>query len=85
MTIGSMSSVVDLLQPGVRELARRAPMPSWIDPMLATLTRRRFSDPDWIFEHKLDGERCLAFKRGRTVRLLSRNQRDLSKLDYVYV
>lgn len=49
-------------------------MPAWMDPMLATLTDRRFSDPNWIFEDKLDGERCLAFKRGATVRLLSRNK-----------
>ena len=53
-------------------------MPSWVDPMLATLTDRRFSDPHWIFEDKLDGERCLAFKRGRTVHLLSRNKLTLN-------
>jgi len=35
-------------------------VPSWIDPQLATLTRERFSGPEWIFERKLDGERCLA-------------------------
>ena len=45
--------------------------------MLATLTERRFSDPDWIFEPKLDGERCLAFRRGRRVRLLSRTRQDI--------
>ncbi len=43
--------------------------------MLATLTKERFSDPAWIFERKLDGERCLAFRRGNEVRLLSRNQK----------
>jgi bifunctional non-homologous end joining protein LigD len=46
--------------------------------MLAMLTNRRFSDPDWIFEHKLDGERCLAFKHGGIVRLLSRNKQRLN-------
>src|SRR5207253_1552243 len=46
----------------------------WLPPMLATLTERRFSDPGWIFERKLDGERCLAFRRGARTRLLSRNQ-----------
>lgn len=46
--------------------------------MLATLTDRRFSDAKWIFEDKLDGERCLAFKRGRSVRLLSRNKLSLN-------
>jgi bifunctional non-homologous end joining protein LigD len=45
--------------------------------MLATLTHRRFSSPDWIYERKLDGERCLAFRRGGEVRLLSRNRRRL--------
>jgi bifunctional non-homologous end joining protein LigD len=45
--------------------------------MLATLTRDYFSDPDWVFEPKLDGIRCLAFKKGKHVRLLSRNKLDL--------
>jgi len=57
-----------------RQLLRASPQPEWIAPMLATLTQRRFSDPDWIFERKLDGERCLAFCSGRRVRLLSRNR-----------
>jgi DNA ligase D-like protein (predicted ligase) len=42
----------------------RDPMPEWVDPELATLTRDRFSDPAWIYERKLDGERCLAFCDG---------------------
>jgi len=46
--------------------------------MLATLTRDYFSDPEWIFEPKLDGVRCLAFKNGDDVRLLSRNKLDRS-------
>ena len=50
--------------------------PGWLDPELATLTRDRFSDPGWIFERKLDGERCLAFRSGRPVRLMTRNQKD---------
>jgi bifunctional non-homologous end joining protein LigD len=47
-------------------------------PMLATLTQRRFSSPDWIFERKLDGERCLAFRRDGEARLLSRNRQRLN-------
>jgi bifunctional non-homologous end joining protein LigD len=58
----------------MQALLRPAPQPQWIDPMLATLTDRRFSSPDWIFERKLDGERCLAFRSGSQVRLLSRNR-----------
>lgn len=42
--------------------------------MLATLTREYFSDPGWIFEPKLDGIRCIAFKSGKDVKLLSRNK-----------
>jgi bifunctional non-homologous end joining protein LigD len=45
--------------------------------MLATLTTRRFSDPAWVFERKLDGERCLGYRRGGEVRLLSRNRKRL--------
>jgi len=47
-----------------------------MDPELATLTLDRFSDPAWIFERKLDGERCLAFRTGRPARLMTRNQKD---------
>jgi bifunctional non-homologous end joining protein LigD len=40
--------------------------------MKATLTDRRFSDPDWIFERKLDGVRCIVLRRGQRVALVSR-------------
>jgi DNA ligase D-like protein (predicted ligase) len=49
--------------------------------MKAVLTTERFSDPEWIFERKLDGIRCVAIRSGEDVRLLSRN--DLS-LDHRY-
>ncbi len=42
--------------------------------MLATLTEERFSRAGWLFERKLDGERCLAFRHGGSLRLFSRNQ-----------
>jgi bifunctional non-homologous end joining protein LigD len=51
------------------------PIPDWVDPELATLTRERFSRPEWIFERKLDGERCLAFGEGGQIRLLTRNRK----------
>jgi bifunctional non-homologous end joining protein LigD len=47
-----------------------------MDPELATLTQDRFSDPAWIFERKLDGERCLAFRSWKRVRLMTRNQKE---------
>jgi DNA ligase D-like protein (predicted ligase) len=58
----------------IRDRARKSALPDWIDPMLATLTEKYFSDPNWIFERKLDGERVLAFLRGKKVRLYSRNR-----------
>jgi ATP-dependent DNA ligase len=51
-----------------------SPFPDWVEPMAATLTRERFTGPEWIFERKLDGIRLLAFKNGSDVRLLSRNR-----------
>jgi bifunctional non-homologous end joining protein LigD len=42
--------------------------------MAATLTEERFTGPDWIFERKLDGIRLIAYKRGKTVKLYSRNR-----------
>lgn len=46
--------------------------------MLATLVAEPFSGKDWIFEPKLDGERCLVFRDARGARLMSRNQRTLN-------
>lgn len=46
--------------------------------MLATLVAEPFSDSNWFFEPKLDGERCLTFRSGKTPRLVSRNQRTLN-------
>jgi bifunctional non-homologous end joining protein LigD len=44
--------------------------------MKAVLTDEPFTDPNWIFERKLDGIRCLAHRDdGGTVRLLSRTDR----------
>jgi bifunctional non-homologous end joining protein LigD len=46
-----------------------------IDPMKAVLSDEPFSDPDWIFERKLDGIRCIAIRDGEGVRLMSRTAR----------
>ncbi len=67
-------NVSNLVPEAMRGLLRRSKQPEWIEPMLATLTEQYFSDPAWVFEPKLDGVRCLAFKKGTKVRLMSRNQ-----------
>ena len=69
------------LRESERKLVRKARMPQWIDPMKATLVHDHFSDPAWVFEPKLDGERCLAFLSGGDVRLMSRNEK---KIDHSY-
>ena len=52
--------------------------PDWLEPELATLTQERFSDSGWLFERKLDGERCLAFRSGDSIRLMTRNQKEVA-------
>jgi bifunctional non-homologous end joining protein LigD len=55
-----------------------AAQPDWVEPELAMLTRDRFSDPAWIYERKFDGERCLAYKFGGEVRLMTRNRQQVN-------
>ena len=64
----------DGLPADVKARIRNRAQPSWIAPMLATLTDEVFSRQGWLFEPKWDGERCLAFRRGRDLNLFSRNQ-----------
>src|SRR5919106_775947 len=54
------------------------PLPDRVEPMKAVLTDERFSDPDWVFERKLDGIRCVAMKGDSRVRLRSRNDLSLN-------
>ena len=51
-----------------------APMPREVHPMLATSVPEPFDDPDWLFEIKLDGYRCIAEIEGGKVLLYSRNK-----------
>src|SRR5215472_16381867 len=60
------------------EGAHKGAMPARIEPMLATLAERPFSDPDWLFEIKWDGVRALARIEGGTVTLRSRNNVDIT-------
>jgi len=47
-------------------------------PMLATLVAEPFDQPDWIYERKFDGERCLAVVTEEHVTLYSRNKKVLN-------
>jgi len=65
---------------GVKDLegSVKRPMPTAIHPMLATSVDDPFDDPEWLFEIKWDGYRAIAFIAGGKVRLVSRNQNDLT-------
>ncbi len=53
-------------------------MPAAIYPMLATPINEPFDGPDWLFEIKWDGYRAVAFLEDGKVRLVSRNQNELT-------
>lgn len=52
--------------------------PAFIEPMGAKLVGELPTGDDWLYEPKLDGYRVLALKNGPHVRLLSRNNKDLT-------
>ena len=56
--------------------AVEAPMPSTIEPMLATLASTPFDDPDWLYEIKWDGFRVQAVVDGGVVRTWTRSLKD---------
>lgn len=51
-------------------------IPFRVHPMLATLVKKPFDQPGWVYEEKYDGYRILAYKEGLNVTLLSRNDKD---------
>ena len=53
-------------------------MPATIYPMLATAVSEPFDDSNWLFEIKWDGYRAIAFIDKGRLRLVSRNQNDLT-------
>jgi len=71
-------SAFDSLSAQERALLKPEPRPDKVTAMKAVLTDERFSDPEWIYERKLDGIRCLAFKADQRVQLRSRNDLSLN-------
>jgi bifunctional non-homologous end joining protein LigD len=71
-------SALDALSADERRELQRSRQPAWIEPMKAVLHDQPFSDSDWIYERKLDGERCVAYRTPKGVRLRSRTDKLLN-------
>jgi bifunctional non-homologous end joining protein LigD len=76
-SVSPVSSVVKDPQAAALGPVKR-PMPTAIYPMLAESVEKPFDGEDWLFEIKWDGYRAVAFIENESVRLVSRNQNDLT-------
>lgn len=76
-----MNSLLKKLPLDIQKNLKEKKMLSFEKPMLATLTKDYFSNSDWVFERKFDGERCFIYKNNNKVFLKSRNNK---KLDATY-
>ncbi len=70
------SSARSVVQSGAGPVKR--PMPTSISPMLAESIEEPFDGAEWLFEIKWDGYRAVAFIENGKVRLVSRNQNELT-------
>ena len=79
-TPGAATSQAVSTPSAVKDLqgAVRKPMPTAVHPMLATSVEKPFDDPEWLFEIKWDGYRAVSFIQDGKVRMVSRNQNDLT-------
>jgi bifunctional non-homologous end joining protein LigD len=60
--------------------ARKADMPLAVQPMLATSIEKPFDSDEWLYEIKWDGYRSVAFIEEGRLRLVSRNQNEMTAL-----
>lgn len=74
-----MNDLLKKLSDREKEKLRKKEQPEWTSPMLAKLSHEIFSDKNWIYERKLDGERILIFKKGNKISLKSRNKKELNE------
>lgn len=73
-----MNKLLSNLSEELKEKLKKKKQPDWMSPMLAKLTHDVFSDENWIYERKLDGERCVIFKKESRVTIMSRNKKNLN-------
>lgn len=70
-----MNKALEKLPESARDQIREKAQPDFVTPMKATLVHEHFSDPEWFYERKLDGERSLIHKKSGSVTLYSRNRK----------
>ena len=79
-TLVNKATTTSRLSSAAKDLpgAVRKSIPTAIHPMLATSVEKPFDDPGWLFEIKWDGYRAVSFLEDGKVRLVSRNQNELT-------
>ena len=60
-------------------MAKARSSPTFSEPMAARLVDKLPEGPEWLYELKFDGYRALLIKDGAEVRVVSRNQKDLTR------
>lgn len=70
--------VKKVISPSSHGQLQRGDIPGWVPAMKATLTHEYFSNSQWLYEHKLDGERTLIRGSSGQVIMFSRNQKQLN-------
>lgn len=63
-----------ITRPGARQA------PAFVTPMAAEPVQRLPEGKEWLYEPKLDGYRALLLKAGPQTRVLSRNEKDLTRM-----
>jgi len=73
-----MSRRLESLARDGRHRLRYRAQPSWVAPMLATLSEALPRGGEWVYEPKLDGVRVMVYAQGGTIKLISRNRKPLN-------
>ena len=78
-----MPKPIDVMEAdGLLKKVKRSKMPVKIKPMLATLVKEPFDDPDWQYEVKWDGYRAVAYINKGKVEISSRNNKSFTEKYY---